>query len=74
LKEYLFLLVYLVSLATNFFLPWPQDFWSWWPPKLKSHFDACIVIEGNSVQQDKQSGCNKTIQNVDRSALSSSDT
>jgi hypothetical protein len=32
------------------------------------------VIEGNSVQQDIQSGCNKTIQNVDRSALSSSDT
>ena len=57
----------------QFFLPWPQDFWSWWPPKLKSHFEACIVIE-ESVQQDKQSSCNKTIQNVDRSALSSSDT
>jgi hypothetical protein len=53
---------------------WPHDFWSWWTPKLKSHFEACIVIEGNSVQQDIQSGCNKTIQNVDRSALSSSDT
>jgi hypothetical protein len=38
LKEYLFLLVYLVSLATNFVLLWPPDFWSWWlklPTKIK---------------------------------------